>query len=159
MGRKRAAIAAALVAARSCNHRILLVVGRLVAGNGLLDILKRQKQLLANHGGGTVAPRRKSTSWVATTQPACGSAPPAFFNALENGQYLGGDDFRDGPGQERPGPALDAMVLLKPATVVEWHRMGFRLYWRWRSTFRHPGRPKTRRADQRPNDEQSPRLI
>jgi len=24
-------------------------------------------------------------------------------------------------------------VLVKPATVVQWHRQGFRLYWRWRS--------------------------
>lgn len=29
---------------------------------------------------------------------------------------------------------LDVMVLVKPATVVQWHRQGFRLYWRWRST-------------------------
>src|SRR5258705_5601189 len=35
---------------------------------------------------------------------------------------------------------IDAMVLVKPATVVQWHRNGFRLYWRWRS--RPPGRPK-----------------
>jgi hypothetical protein len=26
--------------------------------------------------------------------------------------------------------ALDAMVLVKAATVVQWHRKGFRLYWR-----------------------------
>ena len=38
--------------------------------------------------------------------------------------------------------ALDAMVLVKPATVVQWHRKGFRLYWRWRSRSRAPGRPK-----------------
>ena len=37
---------------------------------------------------------------------------------------------------------LDAMVLVKPATVVEWHRKGFRLYWRRRSRL---GRPKIRR--------------
>jgi putative transposase len=36
---------------------------------------------------------------------------------------------------------LDALVLVKPATVVKWHRQGFRIYWRWRS--RCPGRPKT----------------
>ena len=36
---------------------------------------------------------------------------------------------------------IDAMVLVKPATVVQWHRNGFRLHWRWRS--RRPGRPKT----------------
>ena len=35
---------------------------------------------------------------------------------------------------------IDAMVLVKPATVVQWHRKGFGLYWRWRS--RRPGRPK-----------------
>jgi putative transposase len=34
---------------------------------------------------------------------------------------------------------IDAMVLVKPATVIEWHRKGFRFYWRWRS---RPGRPR-----------------
>src|SRR5205823_6221828 len=38
---------------------------------------------------------------------------------------------------------IDAMVLIKPATVVEWHRKGFRYYWRWRS--RRPGRPRISR--------------
>src|SRR5580700_7480323 len=35
----------------------------------------------------------------------------------------------------------DVLVLVKPETVVGWHRAGFRLYWRWRS---RPlgGRPK-----------------
>src|SRR5580692_7894412 len=33
---------------------------------------------------------------------------------------------------------LDTMVLVKPATVVQWHRQGFRLFWRWRSS---SGRP------------------
>src|SRR5246127_4031227 len=37
---------------------------------------------------------------------------------------------------------LETLVLVKPATVVKWHRKGFRIYWRWRS--RCPGRPKTR---------------
>ena len=27
---------------------------------------------------------------------------------------------------------LNIMVLVKPATVVHWHRQGFRLFWRWR---------------------------
>ena len=36
--------------------------------------------------------------------------------------------------------ALNTMVLVKPATIIQWHRKGFRLYWRWRS--RHLGRPK-----------------
>jgi putative transposase len=39
--------------------------------------------------------------------------------------------------------ALHAMVLVKPATVVQWHRRGFRLYWWWRSRSRQIGRPKT----------------
>src|SRR3984893_5807752 len=34
------------------------------------------------------------------------------------------------------------MVLVKPATVIQWHRKGFRLYWRWRSRSRSVGRPK-----------------
>ena len=46
MGRKRAAIGAALFGARPFGHRVLLVVVGLVAGNGLLDVLDCQKQLL-----------------------------------------------------------------------------------------------------------------
>jgi hypothetical protein len=37
---------------------------------------------------------------------------------------------------------LEAMVLVKPATVIHWHRQGFRLYWRWRS---RSGRPSVDR--------------
>jgi hypothetical protein len=32
------------------------------------------------------------------------------------------------------------MVLVKPATIVDWHRKGFLFYWCWRS--RRPGRPR-----------------
>lgn len=32
------------------------------------------------------------------------------------------------------------LVVVKPATVVRWHRQGFRYYWRWKSRAR-PGRP------------------
>src|SRR5215813_11041408 len=35
----------------------------------------------------------------------------------------------------------DVLILVKPETVVGWHRAGFRLYWRWRSRPRG-GRPK-----------------
>ncbi len=38
---------------------------------------------------------------------------------------------------------LNAMVLVKPATVIGWHRKGFRLYWRRRA--RHLGRPSMNR--------------
>ena len=37
---------------------------------------------------------------------------------------------------------LEMMVLVKPATVIQWHRQGFRLFWRWRS---RPGRPSVER--------------
>ena len=36
----------------------------------------------------------------------------------------------------------DALVIVRPATVVRWHRHGFRLYWHWKSRRRWPGRPR-----------------
>jgi hypothetical protein len=33
-----------------------------------------------------------------------------------------------------------ALVVVSPATVVRWHRQGFRYYWRWKSRGQ-PGRP------------------
>jgi len=38
----------------------------------------------------------------------------------------------------------DALLLVRPATVLRWHRAGFRAFWRWRS--RRPGRPPIKRA-------------
>jgi putative transposase len=35
----------------------------------------------------------------------------------------------------------DVLIIVKPETVVGWHRAGFRQYWRWRSRPRR-GRPK-----------------
>jgi hypothetical protein len=40
-----------------------------------------------------------------------------------------------------PG-VLDALKIVKPETVIRWHRAGFRAYWRWKSISRG-GRPKT----------------
>src|SRR3979411_300044 len=37
---------------------------------------------------------------------------------------------------------LDALAIVKPETVIRWHRAGFRAYWRWKSKPRG-GRPKT----------------
>jgi len=34
------------------------------------------------------------------------------------------------------------LVIVKPDTVVRWHRQGFRLYWRWKSKRGRPGRPR-----------------
>ena len=36
---------------------------------------------------------------------------------------------------------LEAVAIVRPETVVRWHRAGFRAYWRWRSRNR-VGRPK-----------------
>jgi len=33
----------------------------------------------------------------------------------------------------------DALVIVKPETLIGWHRKGFRLFWRWKSK---PGRPR-----------------
>jgi len=35
----------------------------------------------------------------------------------------------------------DVLIIVKPETVIRWHRTGFRLYWRWRSR-RRDGRPR-----------------
>ena len=37
---------------------------------------------------------------------------------------------------------LDALKILKPETMIRWHRAGFRAYWRWKSRPR-VGRPTT----------------
>jgi putative transposase len=36
----------------------------------------------------------------------------------------------------------EALLIVKPETVVGWHRVGFRLYWRWRSRGSAGGRTK-----------------
>src|SRR5262245_39183299 len=35
-----------------------------------------------------------------------------------------------------------SLVIVQPATVLAWHRQGFRLCWRWRSSTRPGGRPR-----------------
>ena len=37
---------------------------------------------------------------------------------------------------------LNALKILRPETVIRWHRAGFRSYWRWKSRS-HGGRPRT----------------
>jgi hypothetical protein len=34
------------------------------------------------------------------------------------------------------------LVIVKPATVLAWHRKGFKFFWRWKSRKRGPGRPR-----------------
>lgn len=36
----------------------------------------------------------------------------------------------------------EALIIVKPETVVSWHRAGFRRFWRWRSQRRRLRRPK-----------------
>src|SRR6201993_5259006 len=35
---------------------------------------------------------------------------------------------------------LQVLTIIRPETLVRWHRSGFRCYWRWKSR-RHCGRP------------------
>ena len=35
-----------------------------------------------------------------------------------------------------------SLVIVQPATVLAWHRQGFRLYWRWKSRAKPVGRPR-----------------
>jgi hypothetical protein len=49
----------------------------------------------------------------------------------------------------RPVPSvLSAVSVIKPETVIRWHRVGFRLYWRWKSRS-HGGRPRIPREIRR----------
>ena len=40
-----------------------------------------------------------------------------------------------------PTSFLDAMTIVRPETIMRWHRAGFHTFWRWKSR-RRPGRPK-----------------
>ena len=40
---------------------------------------------------------------------------------------------------------LDAAYVVEPATILRWHRAGFKAFWRWKSR-RRAGRPKINRA-------------
>ena len=35
----------------------------------------------------------------------------------------------------------DALIVVKPETVIHWHRQGFKLFWRFKSRQKNPGRP------------------
>ena len=37
------------------------------------------------------------------------------------------------------------LVVVKPETVISWHRKGFKLFWRWKSRWRYRGRPRVTR--------------
>ena len=35
-----------------------------------------------------------------------------------------------------------ALIIVKPETVIKWHRQGFKIYWRWKSGTKKIGRPR-----------------
>ncbi len=35
-----------------------------------------------------------------------------------------------------------ALIIVKPETVINWHRAGFKTYWRWKSRKKRRGRPR-----------------
>jgi len=37
----------------------------------------------------------------------------------------------------------DALVIVKPETLIGWHRKGFKLFWRWRSRVGRPRLPES----------------
>jgi hypothetical protein len=39
----------------------------------------------------------------------------------------------------------EALVIVKPETVIAWHRKGFRLVWTWKARLGRPGRPSVSR--------------
>jgi len=43
-------------------------------------------------------------------------------------------------GLYRLAPDILSAAIVRPDTVIRWHRAGFRLYWRWKSS-RRGGRP------------------
>jgi hypothetical protein len=42
----------------------------------------------------------------------------------------------------RTGVDSASPAMVKPATVLDWHRQGFKLFWGWKSRKRGPGRPR-----------------
>jgi putative transposase len=38
-----------------------------------------------------------------------------------------------------------ALAIVQPETVIKWHRMGFTLYWQWKSRAGKPGHPSIER--------------
>jgi hypothetical protein len=53
---------------------------------------------------------------------------------------------------------LGALAIVKPETVIKWHRAGFRSYWRWKSR-RRGGRPTVAPEIRKPIREMSMRQL
>src|SRR3954452_18863147 len=48
-------------------------------------------------------------------------------------QNVGSLHFRMACTGSRPPSIIDAMTIVRPETIVRWHRAGFRAFWRWKS--------------------------
>ena len=66
--------------------------------------------------------------------------PPREFE--ESGHLIKEETRRLCLVQRQMTGVLDALKIVRPETVIRWHRAGFRGYWRWKSRLRG-GRPKT----------------
>ena len=60
---------------------------------------------------------------------------PQRFPLSDFDRWIFASLYRIAPG------VLSALAIVKPETVICWHRAGFRLFWRWKSRSRG-GRPK-----------------
>src|SRR5262245_60288343 len=45
-----------------------------------------------------------------------------------------------------------ALIIVKPETVIGWHRRGFQWYWTWKVHHGRPGRPKVLNRPRFPGD-------
>ena len=101
----------------------------MIRGVNPTRILCRRPRLPAQpgrHGGrNTRAAPATDGAQTQTAQAPLGRSSPLFWTVL----------------RETWDRCKDVLVIVKPDTVVKWHRVGFRLYWRWKSRPRG-GRPR-----------------
>src|SRR5262249_5928674 len=82
------------------------------------------------HRGGVCGDRGVAPAAQCAAKKSAKTAHPHNFDRLVFATL-----YRFSPG------VLSAMVIVKPETVIRWHRAGFRLFWRWKSRSRG-GKPK-----------------
>src|SRR5437868_5913122 len=87
-------------------------------------------------------------------QDRCGGYTASGSGASSLASASGGSEAQASPPETEPMDRLfwtalirsawsrwaEVLLIVKPETVVGWHRAGFRLYWRWQSRGRAPGR-------------------
>jgi hypothetical protein len=80
--------------------------------------------------------RSRRRSWrCATSSPCCEVRAPKRLAFSSFDRLFFASLYRIAPG------VVNALVIVKPETVIRWHRAGFRLFWRWKSRHRG-GRPR-----------------